>query len=162
MSAITASRPTAVVPTTDRRAGDPAYQAFWLLRAGFAIAPVLFGLDKFLDWLVDWRVYLAPELDDVIPGSAHQAMLAIGVIEVVAGVVVALRPRVGGYLVAAWLGGIIVNLLVLGDFYDVALRDVGLLLGALTLARLATAFGGRPSPAWARAATHSNDGRPAE
>jgi hypothetical protein len=147
MSAITAVRPTAVVPTTERRADNPAYQAFWLLRVGFAVAPVLFGLDKFLDWLVDWRVYLAPELNDVIPGSAHQAMLAVGVIEVIAGIVVALRPRVGGYLVAAWLGGIIVNLLVLGDFYDVALRDVGLLLGALTLARLASAFGGGRSPA---------------
>ena len=89
--------------------------------------------------MVDWRIYLAPEFDDLIPGSAHQAMIAIGVIEIVAGLVVALRPKWGGYLVAAWLAGIIVNLLVLGDFYDVALRDFGLLLGALTLARLASA-----------------------
>jgi hypothetical protein len=90
-------------------------------------------------WLVDWPIYLAPEIDDLIPGNAHQAMLMIGVIEIVAGLVVAVRPKWGGYLVAAWLGGIIVNLLVLGDYYDVALRDFGLLLAALALARLATA-----------------------
>src|SRR5215203_7105276 len=84
---------------------DPAYQAFWLLRIGFVVAPILFGLDKFADWLVDWRIYLAPELNDLIPGNAHQAMLAVGVIEILAGVVVALQPKFGGYLVAAWLGG---------------------------------------------------------
>ena len=121
---------------------DPAFQAFLLLRVGFTVAPILFGLDKFLDWLVDWRIYLAPEINDLIPGSAHQAMLAVGVIEIVAGLVVAIRPRFGGYLVAAWLGAIIVNLLVQADFYDVALRDFGLLVGALALARLATAFDG--------------------
>jgi hypothetical protein len=117
------------------------------LRVGFTVAPILFGLDKFLDWLVDWRVYLAPQLNDIIPGNAHQAMLAVGVIEIVAGLVVALRPKFGGYLVAVWLGGIIVNLLMQADFYDVALRDFGLLLGALTLARLATAFDRSPAAA---------------
>ncbi|HEX4983874.1 MAG TPA: hypothetical protein VFV63_19365 [Ilumatobacteraceae bacterium] len=122
---------------------DPAYQAFWLLRIGFVVAPILFGLDKFLDWLVDWERYLAPEINDLIPGNAHQAMLAIGVVEIVAGLVVAIRPRFGGYLVAAWLGGIIVNLLLIADYYDIALRDFGLLLAALTLARLATAFPAR-------------------
>ena len=116
---------------------DPVRQAFWLLRIGFTVAPILFGLDKFLDWLTDWSIYLAPEIDDVLPGNAHQAMLAVGVIEIVAGLVVAARPRVGGYLVAAWLAGIIVNLLIQADFYDIALRDFGLLLGALTLARIA-------------------------
>lgn len=131
--------PTSAAHSTRTQVGDPTFQAFTLLRIGFAVAPILFGLDKFLDWMVDWRIYLAPEFDDLIPGSAHQAMIAIGVIEIVAGLVVALRPKWGGYLVAAWLAGIIVNLLVLGDFYDVALRDFGLLLGALTLARLATA-----------------------
>ena len=124
------------------RSRDPAFQAFWLLRIGFAVAPILFGLDKFFDVLVDWRIYLAPELNDVIPGNAHQAMLVVGVVEIVAGLIVAVWPRFGGYLVAAWLAGIIVNLLLLGDFYDVALRDFGLLLGALALARLATRFGG--------------------
>jgi hypothetical protein len=126
------------------RLGNPAFQAFTLLRIGFTVAPILFGLDKFLDWLVDWRIYLAPEFNDLIPGNAHQALLAIGVVEIVAGLVVALRPRFGGYLVAAWLGGIITNLLLLGDYYDVALRDFGLLLAALTLARLATAFDRAP------------------
>jgi hypothetical protein len=122
---------------------DPAYQAFWLLRIAFIVAPIVFGLDKFFDVLVNWERYLAPEINDLIPGNAHQAMLAIGVIEIVAGLVVALRPRFGGYLVAAWLAGIIVNLLLIGDYYDVALRDFGLLLAALTLARLATAFPAR-------------------
>jgi len=131
--------PTSARHSVRAQVGDPAFQAFTLLRIGFTVAPILFGLDKFLDWMVDWRIYLAPEFDDLIPGSAHQAMIAIGVIEIAAGLVVALRPKWGGYLVAAWLAGIIVNLLVLGDFYDVALRDFGLLLGALTLARLASA-----------------------
>jgi hypothetical protein len=125
---------------------DPVYQAFTILRVGFTVAPILFGLDKFLNWLVDWPTYLAPDLNDLIPGTAHQAMLAVGIIEIVAGLVVAFWPRFGGYLVAAWLAGIILNLLILGDFYDVALRDFGLLLGALTLARLATAFD-RPAQA---------------
>ena len=129
----------------DRRPSfqDPAYQAFWLLRIGFVVAPILFGLDKFLDWLVDWERYLAPEINELIPGNAHQAMLTIGVVEIVAGLVVAIRPRFGGYLVAAWLAGIIVNLLLIADYYDIALRDFGLLLAALTLARLATAFPAR-------------------
>jgi hypothetical protein len=121
---------------------DPARQAYGILRLGFVVAPILFGLDKFADWLVDWQTYLAPEINDLVPGTAHQAMLAVGVIEILAGLVVAIRPRFGGYLVAAWLAGIIVNLLLLGDHYDVALRDFGLLLGALALARLATAFDG--------------------
>ena len=139
MGTITADHP--VRPdTVERPLDNPAFQAFVLLRVGFTVAPILFGLDKFLDWLVDWRIYLAPELNDLIPGNAHEAMLAVGVIEIVAGIVVAVRPRFGGYLVAAWLAGIITSLLLQADFYDVALRDFGLLLAALTLARLATAF----------------------
>jgi hypothetical protein len=135
-------------PASPVRAGrlhDPTYQAFWLLRIGFTVAPILVGLDKFFDVLVDWRIYLAPEIDDLIPGNAHQAMLIVGVIEIVAGLVVAVKPRFGGYLVAAWLAGIIINLLLQADYYDIALRDFGLLLGALTLARLATAFDRRPA-----------------
>ena len=128
------------VGTSSNRRRDPAFQAYAILRTGFTIAPILFGVDKFLNWLTDWTQYVAPRLDDIVPGNAHQLMLAVGVIEIVAGLVVAVRPRFGGYLVAAWLGGIIVNLLVLADFYDVALRDFGLLLGALALARLATAY----------------------
>src|SRR4029453_7592060 len=127
------------VTTPPGRLDDPAYQAFAPLRLGFTVAPILFGLDKFLNWLVDWRIYLAPELNDIIPGNAPQAMLIVGAIEIVAGLVVALRPKFGGYLVAAWLAGIIVNLLLQADFYDIALRDFGLLLGAIALARLPTA-----------------------
>ena len=128
------------LPAPKRRLDDPFFQAFTLLRIGFTVAPILFGLDKFTNWLVDWPRYLAPQFNDLIPGNAHQAMLAVGVIEIVAGLAVALRPKFGGYLVAAWLGGIILNLLVGANYYDVALRDFGLLLGALTLARLATGF----------------------
>jgi hypothetical protein len=134
---------THVRASTKADLANPAYQGFALLRLGFTVAPILFGLDKFADWLVDWKIYLAPQFNDLIPGNAHQAMLIIGVIEIVAGLAVAVRPKFGGYLVAAWLGGIILNLLVLADHYDVALRDFGLLLGALTLARLATAFSPR-------------------
>ena len=141
MSTITAD-PVAPAISNERRLGNPAFQAFTLLRIGFTVAPIAFGLDKFFDWLVDWPIYLAPEINDLVPGNAHQAMLAVGVVEIVAGLVVAIRPRFGGYLVAAWLAGIITSLLLQGDFYDVALRDFGLLLAALTLARLATAFDG--------------------
>jgi hypothetical protein len=133
--------------TSERRLDNPAFQAFALLRLGFTVAPLVFGLDKFFDWLVDWRIYLAPEIDDLVPGSAHQAMLLVGVIEIVAGLVVAIRPKFGGYLVAGWLAGIIVNLLLQADFYDIALRDFGLLLAALTLTRLATAFERADRPA---------------
>jgi hypothetical protein len=119
---------------------NPAYQAYLTLRTGFVVAPILFGLDKFTNLLTDWTTYLAPAIDRLVPGSASSAMLAVGVVEIVAGLVVAVRPKVGGYLVAAWLAGIIANLLLLGDYYDVALRDFGLLLAALALARLATAF----------------------
>ena len=119
---------------------DPAFQAFWLLRIGFTLAPVLFGIDKFAHLLVDWDRYLAPEFVDLFNAQAHTLMYAVGAIEVVAGLLVLFRPRVGGYVVAAWLAGIIVNLLLMADFYDIALRDFGLALGALTLARLAAAF----------------------
>jgi hypothetical protein len=150
MTATNVSHTVASPATTSPQLSNPAYQAFMLLRTGFTVAPILFGLDKFFDWLVDWRIYLAPEINDLIPGNAHQAMLLVGVVEILAGVVVALRPRFGGYLVAAWLGGIIVNLLLQADFYDIALRDFGLLLGALALARLATAFERPPATARAR------------
>ena len=120
---------------------DPAYQAFTLLRVGFTAAPILFGLDKFFEVMTDWSTYLWPGVASALPGNADTVMLAVGVIEILAGVLVAVRPRIGGYVVAAWLAGIIVNLLLLGDFYDVVLRDFGLLLGALSLTRLAAAFG---------------------
>jgi uncharacterized membrane protein YphA (DoxX/SURF4 family) len=132
----------------ERLKHDPAYQAFWLLRIAFTVAPILFGLDKFFNVLVDWEIYLASWINDIIPGSASDAMHLVGVVEIAAGIAVALKPRYGAYLVAAWLGGIILNLLTLSGFYDVALRDFGLLLGSLTLARLASKYdppGLRPS-----------------
>lgn len=133
-----AARPSTGGASTLLKAA-PAEQAFWILRLGFALAPILFGLDKFAHVLVDWDIYVASEITDLVNVSAHDLMYAVGVIEIVAGITVALRPRFGGLLVAAWLGGIIVNLLLIGDFYDIALRDFGLLLGALTLSRLAAA-----------------------
>ena len=120
------------------RVGDPAQQALLLLRTVFTVAPIAFGLDKFVNLLTEWPGYLAPFVDRLIPGTAQQAMYAVGVIEIVAGLLVAVRPKYGTVVVAAWLAGIIVNLLILGDFYDVALRDFGLLVGALALWRLAS------------------------
>ncbi|MGW4212393.1 DoxX family membrane protein [Lentzea sp. NPDC004789] len=116
---------------------DPATQAFVLLRTVFTVAPILFGLDKFFNLLVDWPQYLAPWIDSIVPGTPQTAMYIVGVIEIVAGVLVALRPKWGGLVVAAWLFGIIVNLLTLSGYYDVALRDFGLLVAALALSRLA-------------------------
>jgi uncharacterized membrane protein YphA (DoxX/SURF4 family) len=111
-------------------------QAFLLLRTVFTVAPILFGLDKFTNLLTDWTVYLAPVATSVIPLPAQTFMYVVGVVEIIAGLAVAFRPRFGSLLVAAWLLGIIVNLLVLGSFFDVALRDFGLLVGALALNRL--------------------------
>ena len=119
---------------------DPSYQAFLLLRTVFTVAPILFGLDKFTNILVDWPIYLASWIDDIVPGTAQQAMYAVGVIEIVAGIAVALMPRFGAWLVAAWLAGIILNLLTLPGYYDIALRDFGLLIGAVALARLAVKY----------------------
>ena len=102
--------------------------------------PILAGIDKFLHLLTNWEKYLAPAFARLSPIPPHSLMLVIGMVEIIAGVVVAFKPRIGAYIVAVWLLGIIINLLVLGDFYDVALRDLGLLLGALALARISTAF----------------------
>ena len=127
-------------------AADPAHQAFLLLRTAFTVAPIAFGLDKFANLLTDWPGYLAPWIDELVPGTAQRAMYAVGVVEIAAGVVVAVAPRFGGWLVAAWLGGIIVDLLTVPGFYDVALRDVGLLVAAVALARLAVRYApGRPA-----------------
>ena len=129
------------IASSTRDAG--ADHAFLLLRTVFTVAPIAFGLDKFAGLLTDWDKYLAPWINDLVPGTAHQAMLAVGVVEILAGVVVAVTPRFGGLLVAAWLVGIIVNLLTLGDYYDVALRDLGLLVSALALSLLAPRPGAR-------------------
>ena len=148
MSTIAATLRPIPFPSASALRKDPAAQAFLLLRVAFTVAPILFGLDKFAQVLTDdWTKYLAPEFNDLIPGSAEDAMHIVGVVEIVAGLVVAVTPRFGGLLVAGWLGGIIVNLLIVGGYGDIALRDFGLLLGALTLARLAGAFTGeRSSP----------------
>jgi len=114
----------------------PVLQAHQILRIAFTIAPIVFGLDKFTNLLVDWSIYLNPLIPSILPVSAHTFMYFVGVIEIVAGIVVFLKPRFGGYLVAVWLWGIILNLLLIPGFYDIALRDFGLSLGALALARL--------------------------
>ncbi|HEU4973657.1 MAG TPA: hypothetical protein VFT50_01105 [Baekduia sp.] len=143
MSAHPAATPAPTARSTTLHAiahAEPGYQAFLLLRLAFTVAPVAFGLDKFFNVMVDWTQYLAPWIDDVIPGSAHDAMHLVGVVEIAAGILVAVRPRYGAPLVAAWLGGIIINLLTLSGYYDVALRDFGLLIGAAALTRLAWAY----------------------
>jgi hypothetical protein len=142
MTATTSAAPVtgARLSTAEKLKADPTYQAFWLLRIGFTVAPILFGADKFAHVMTNWDKYLAPWVNGLVPGTAHQAMYAVGVVEIVAGLAVLIKPRFGGYLVAAWLLGIIVNLLSIGGYGDLALRDFGLLLAALTLARLATAF----------------------
>jgi hypothetical protein len=130
----------------DASRADPVrtagYQVFWLLRIGFTVAPILFGIDKFFNWTVHWPDYLAGWIDDILPGSAQDFMYVVGGIEIVAGLVVAVAPVIGGPLVAAWLAGIVVNLLTNDppEYYDIALRDFGLMLAALALTRLAWAF----------------------
>lgn len=126
----------------DLRRGNPAYQVYLLLRCAFVAAPVLFGLDKFFNWSVDWPRYLAPWVNDIIPGTGQEFMYVVGVIEIAAGLVVLVAPRVGGPLVAAWLAGIVVNLLTNNppEYYDIALRDFGLFLAAVALTRLALEF----------------------
>lgn len=122
------------------RLRDPAYSAYLLLRTVFAVAPIVFGLDKFFNLLTHphhWSMYLASWINDLVPGTADQCMYLVGAIEILAGVLVAVMPRVGAWVVAAWLAGIILNLVTGPGFYDVALRDFGLLVGAVALGRLA-------------------------
>jgi hypothetical protein len=146
MSTVAAALRPVPVPASDVLRRDPAAQAFMLLRIAFCVAPILFGIDKFAEVLTDdWTRYLATEFNDIIPGSAQDAMYMVGGIEIVAGLVVLIAPRFGGLLVAGWLAGIIVSLLLVGGYGDIALRDFGLLLGALTLARLASAYSGARS-----------------
>jgi hypothetical protein len=115
-------------------------QAFQILRFGYTVAPIVAGLDKFTHLLTDWDRYLSPLFARLSPLGAHQTMLVVGVIEIVAGIGVAFKPRIFSYVVAAWLVGIMLNLLLIGNYYDVALRDLGLFLGALALGRLSQAF----------------------
>ncbi|MFN2557541.1 MAG: hypothetical protein ABR592_11880 [Nitriliruptorales bacterium] len=146
----TTSRQTA---ETARGVRDPGFLAFWVLRLGFTVAPILFGLDKFFHFMVDWDIYLWEPVTDFLPGTPDQIMMGVGVIEIIAGLVVLIAPLVGGLLVAAWLGTIIVTLVLVSvtgqsagvpeavTYWDIALRDFGLLLGALSLAILSRKWG---------------------
>ena len=119
---------------------SPAYQGYQILHIAFTVAPVLAGLDKFLGLLTNWDKYLAPEVNRALGGRGHEFMLAVGVIEIIAGIGVLIKPKIFAYVVAVWLLGIIVNLLLVGGYLDVALRDLGLMLGALALARLSAIY----------------------
>jgi hypothetical protein len=122
-------------------AREPARQAFQILRVGFTVAPILAGADKFFHLLTDWDQYVAPPIARLLGGATHGAMLVIGLVEMSAGLLVAAKPKIGAHAVALWLVAIIVNLLMCGGFFDIALRDLGLALGALALGRLATVYG---------------------
>jgi len=124
--------------TTAKDVQNPGYQAYQLLHIGFTVAPILFGLDKFFNLMTDWTQYLAPVVANIIP--ANTFMLIVGVVEIVAGLLVFFKPNIGAYVVALWLLGIIINLVLVTGFLDVALRDFGLLLGALALARLSVVY----------------------
>jgi uncharacterized membrane protein YphA (DoxX/SURF4 family) len=119
---------------------DARYQAYMLLRVGFTVAPIVFGLDKFWNLMVHWPQYLAPWINNIAPGSGQEFMYFVGVTEIVAGLAVLVKPCYGAYIVAAWLAGIVINLLSYPGWYDIAVRDFGLMLGALTLARLASVY----------------------
>jgi uncharacterized membrane protein YphA (DoxX/SURF4 family) len=137
---VPAYEPAGSHDTLTRLTADPAYQSFMLLRIGFTVLPILFGADKFANVLVNWERYLAPWIHHASPLSATHTLYVVGAIEILVGLAVAIKPRYAAYIVAAWLGGIIINLLSYPGYYDVALRDFGLLLGALTLARLAAIY----------------------
>ena len=144
--------------TSEARAARDAYR---LLRIGFTVAPILFGLDKFFNWTVHWPDYLAPWINNIVPGSGQDFMYFVGGVEIVAGLVVAVAPVIGAPLVSAWLAGIVVNLLTNNppEYYDIALRDFGLMLAALTLTRLAWTFARRPDTERAPARDSSRLGR---
>jgi hypothetical protein len=123
------------------RVHTPAYQAYQILHIAFTVAPIVAGVDKFTDFLVNWDQYLSP----VMPRfglTAHTFMLGVGVIEIAAGLIVAVMPRIGAWIVGLWLCGIILNLLTLPEYWDIALRDLGLALGAFALARLSEEYTG--------------------
>jgi hypothetical protein len=122
------------------RVNSPAYQAYQILHIAFTVAPVVAGIDKFFHFLVNWDQYLSPIVPRTLGIPAHSFMLGVGVIEVIAGLLVAVAPRIGGWVVGLWLCGIIVNLLTIPAHLDIALRDLGLALGAFALARLSVDF----------------------
>jgi len=121
-------------------AQDPGFLAFFLLRTGFTVAPIAFGVDKFFNWMVEWDRYLWAEIPEALGVSAQDFMYGVGVVEIVAGLVVLFAPQIGAGLVAAWLGGIIGNLVLQGEYWDIALRDFGLMLGAITLLLLSRKY----------------------
>ena len=133
-------RMSSAVASATSEATSPARQAFWILRLGFIAAPFLAGLDKFFHVLVDWDKYLPPVVNNLTGGHGHELMLAVGVIEMAAGIGVAVKPRIFSYVVAAWLGVIIINLLLIPGYFDIALRDFGLLLAAMALGRLSAVY----------------------
>jgi hypothetical protein len=126
----------------------PAHQAYLILYVGFLVLPILAGLDKFFHVLVNWDQYLTPLVPQILSISAHNFMFIVGVIEIIAGLLVAFRPQIGAYVVTVWLWGIIINLLLIPGYYDIALRDFGLSLGALALARLSGEFGSASGLRW--------------
>ena len=124
----------------DNLGSSPAYQAYRILHFGLVVAPILAGLDKFFHLLVNWDQYVPRVVANISPIPPHTLMLVVGVIEIVAGIGVAIKPRIFAYVVAAWLAVIIINLLLIPGYFDVALRDFGLLLAALALAALSQQF----------------------
>lgn len=142
-SVVASSRGDLASTTRARDAATPSYQAYRILLLGFTVAPILAGLDKFLNLLTDWSQYLPPVVNGMVGGHGDVLMRVVGVIEVAAGIGVALKPRIFSYVVAAWLAVIIVNLLLIPGFFDVALRDFGLLLGTLALGRLSAEYARR-------------------
>jgi len=127
-------------PISEVRVHGPAYQAYQILHIAFILAPLLAGLDKFFHVLTNWDMYLSPAFARLASMSAHNLMLAVGVVEIIAALIVAFKPYYGGYLVTLWLWAIIINLLLIPGYYDIALRDFGLSLGAVALARLSKDF----------------------
>jgi uncharacterized membrane protein YphA (DoxX/SURF4 family) len=153
MTTTSIERPVTTTPPRLERArtgrlSDPVFQAYVILRAAFVTAPIVFGIDKFFNWMTQWQKYLWAGFANHLPGTPHQIMMGVGVLEITAGILVLLLPRVAPYVVAAWLGGIVTDLVIKSAavgghtqvFWDIALRDFGLMLGALALARLAAAF----------------------
>jgi hypothetical protein len=128
------------VSASSVRTASPSYQAYQILHVAFTAAPIIAGADKFFHFLVNWDQYLAPAVARMVPMSAHNFMLAVGIVEIVAGLLVAFAPAIGGLVVGAWLCGIIINLLMIPAYFDIALRDFGLALGAFALARLASEY----------------------
>lgn len=158
MAAPSVQNPTHSTPSArERAAQEPAYAAFWILRIGFVALPLWMGVDKYVDSLTDWPHYLAPWIVDLSPFSAQTAMYVVGAVEVLAAILVALKPRYAAWVVVAWLAGIIINLLTWSGFYDVALRDFGLLIAAVALALLSRTYDGALPRADRRAASPTHE-----